>query len=192
MASFVLLVSELPSQLTEALRNLNKQMYSPATRTGVGFVRLWKQVDAKDQILGRLASRIAHNLMGKHKPIFDPRIDVGDYVVVTNARHVQVTGKKEEQKIYYSHSQYPGALKATPYKQLMAQNPTMVSILRKAVSGMLPKNKLRDRRLERLHIFPDDQHPYHANLFKDYTRIPLPQEQPESQPPDQSSQATQS
>ncbi|KAA1081190.1 54S ribosomal protein L23, mitochondrial [Puccinia graminis f. sp. tritici] len=165
-------------------------MYSPATRTGAGFVRLWRQVDAKDQVLGRLATLIAHNLMGKHKPIFDPRIDVGDYVVVTNARHVQVTGKKEDQKTYYSHSQYPGALKATPYKQLMDQNPTM--ILRKAVSGMLPKNKLRDRRLERLHIFPDEEHPYHGNLYKDYTRIPVTQDQTEPQPPTQPSHSNQS
>lgn len=146
-------------------------MFSSSNRTGVGFVRLWRHVDARDQVLGRLATLIAQTLMGKHKPIFDPRIDVGDYVVVTNARHVQVTGKKAEQKIYYSHSQYPGGLKATPYKQLMTQNPTV--ILRKAVSGMLPKNKLRDRRLERLHIFPDDDHPYEANLYKDYTRLPI-------------------
>ncbi|KAI8457599.1 ribosomal protein L13 domain-containing protein [Phakopsora pachyrhizi] len=132
------------------------------------FVRVWRHVDGRGEILGRLATRIAQTLMGKHKPIFDPRIDVGDYVVVTNARMVEVTGKKESQKIYYSHSQYPGGLKATPYKTLMEKNPTM--ILRKAVSGMLPKNRLRDRRLERLHIFPDSEHPYQSNLLKDYTK----------------------
>lgn len=143
-------------------------MFHSADKTALGFIRLWRQVDAKDEILGRLATRIAQTLMGKHKPVFDPRIDVGDYVVVTNAKYIRVTGKKEFQKIYYSHSQYPGGLKETPYAQLMARNPTM--ILRKAVSGMLPKNKLRDRRLERLHIFPDESHPYEANLFKDYCR----------------------
>ncbi|KAG0145794.1 hypothetical protein CROQUDRAFT_45258, partial [Cronartium quercuum f. sp. fusiforme G11] len=137
----------------------------------LGFARVWRHVDAKDQILGRLATQIATTLMGKYKPFFDPRIDIGDYVVVTNARLIQVTGKKETQKIYYSHSQYPGALKETPYSQLMKQNPTM--ILKKAVSGMLPKNKLRDRRLDRLHIFPDHTHPYQANLFKDYTKPPF-------------------
>lgn len=138
------------------------------SNTALGFARVWRQVDAKDQILGRLASQIANTLMGKHKPFFDPRIDIGDYVVVTNARLIKVTGKKESQKIYYSHSQYPGALKETPYSKLMDQNPTM--ILRKAVSGMLPKNKMRDRRLERLLIYPNQSHPHESNLFKDYTK----------------------
>ncbi|EGG02112.1 uncharacterized protein MELLADRAFT_91680 [Melampsora larici-populina 98AG31] len=100
------------------------------SNTALGFARVWRQVDAKDQILGRLATQIANTLMGKYKPFFDPRIDIGDYVVVTNARLIKVTGKKEAQKIYYSHSQYPGALKETPYSKLLEQNPTM--ILRKA------------------------------------------------------------
>ncbi|KAH9818599.1 ribosomal protein L13 domain-containing protein [Melampsora americana] len=141
------------------------------SNTALGFTRLWRQVDAKDQILGRLANQIANTLMGKYKPFFDPRIDLGDYVVVTNARFIKVTGQKEIQKIYYSHSQYPGGLKKVPYSRLIEQNPTM--ILRKAVSGMLPKNKSRDRRLERLLIYPDESHPYQSNLFKDYTQSNL-------------------
>ncbi|EGG02917.1 uncharacterized protein MELLADRAFT_90523 [Melampsora larici-populina 98AG31] len=134
----------------------------------LGFARVWRQVDAEDQILGRLATQIANKLMGKYKAFFDPRIDIGDYVVVTNARLIKVTGKKEAQKIHYSHSQYPGALKETPYSKLLEQNPPM--ILRQAVSGMLPKNKTRDRRLERSSIHADESHQYQSNLFKDYTK----------------------
>ncbi|KAF8967464.1 50S ribosomal protein L13 [Flammula alnicola] len=120
--------------------------------TALAYARVWHHVDASDRILGKLAERIALVLMGKHKPIYDPSVDCGDYVIVTNSRRVKVTGRKEEQLLFRKHSMFPGGLKETPYKAMKDKNPD--EIIRHAVSGMLPKNKLRERRLERLKIFP--------------------------------------
>ncbi|KAF7359421.1 54S ribosomal protein L23, mitochondrial [Mycena sanguinolenta] len=120
--------------------------------TVLAYARVWHHVDASDRILGKLAERIALVLMGKHKPIYDPGVDCGDYVIVTNSRKVLVTGRKAEQVLFRKHSMYPGGLKETPYKDMMIKKPD--EIIRHAVSGMLPKNKLRERRLERLRIFP--------------------------------------
>ncbi|CCU99663.1 unnamed protein product [Malassezia sympodialis ATCC 42132] len=128
--------------------------------TSLAFARVWHQVDARERVLGRLARSIAVTLMGKHKPIYDPAVDAGDYVVVTNASHIAVTGRKAEQKLYRHHTMYPGGLKEIPFKAMLQSKPE--EILRRAVSGMLPKNKLRERRLERLKIFPDESHPYGA------------------------------
>ncbi|CAL1699996.1 unnamed protein product [Somion occarium] len=122
--------------------------------TALAYARVWHHVDASDRVLGKLAERIALVLMGKHKPIFDPGVDCGDYVVVSNARKVKVTGKKAEQLVYRHHTMFPGGLKEISYRDMMARKPD--EIIRKAVSGMLPKNKLRERRLERLRIFPDE------------------------------------
>ncbi|KAF8324572.1 ribosomal protein L13-domain-containing protein [Cantharellus anzutake] len=102
--------------------------------------------------------------MGKHKPIYDRSIDCGDYVTVTNSRGIVVSGQKAEQKLYRHHTMYPGGLKEIPYKRMMEVKPEM--ILRRAVSGMLPKNKLRERRLERLFIFEGDENPHAANVIK--------------------------
>lgn len=107
--------------------------------------RAWHFVDAKGEILGRLAAKIAPLLCGKHKPIFQPARDVGDYVVVTNVEQIEVTGKSAQHKLYYRHSGYPGGLKALTYEQLFTKNP--VEPLRKAINGMLPKNKLRPQRM---------------------------------------------
>ncbi|KDR84253.1 hypothetical protein GALMADRAFT_220042 [Galerina marginata CBS 339.88] len=120
--------------------------------TALAYARVWHHVDASDRILGKLAERIALVLMGKHKPIYDPSVDCGDYVIITNSRKVKVTGRKAEQLLFRKHSMFPGGLKETPYKDMMVKNPD--EIIRRAVSGMLPKNKLRERRLERLKIFP--------------------------------------
>ncbi|KAH9482146.1 50S ribosomal protein L13 [Psilocybe cubensis] len=120
--------------------------------TALAYARVWHHVDASDRVLGKLAERIALVLMGKHKPIYDPSVDCGDYVVVTNSKKVKVTGRKSEQLLFRKHSMYPGGLKETPYKDMMEIHPD--EIIRQAVSGMLPKNKLRERRLERLKIFP--------------------------------------
>ncbi|KAG6819137.1 hypothetical protein H0H93_015030 [Arthromyces matolae] len=120
--------------------------------TALAYARVWHHVDASDRVLGKLAERIALVLMGKHKPIYDPGVDCGDYVIVTNSRKIKVTGRKEEQLLYRKHSMYPGGLKETPYKDMKDRKPD--EVIRHAVSGMLPKNKLRDRRLERLRIFP--------------------------------------
>jgi len=130
-------------------------------KTALAFARVWHHADATDRVLGVFAGRIATVLMGKHKPIYDPGLDCGDYVVVTNARKIKVTGRKAEQKLYRHHTMYPGGLKEIQYKDMMARKPD--EIIRKAVSGMLPKNKLRDRRLERLRIFEGDD----MGVFKD-------------------------
>ncbi|KAK0447690.1 ribosomal protein L13 domain-containing protein [Armillaria borealis] len=141
--------------------------------TALAYARVWHQVDATDRILGKLAERIALVLMGKHKPIYDPSVDCGDYVIVTNCLKVKVTGRKPEQFLYRKHSMYPGGLKETPYKDMMVKKPE--EIIRHAVSGMLPKNKLRERRLERLRIFPaDEMGILEANLLRSWEDGTLP------------------
>ncbi|KAI6040442.1 ribosomal protein L13-domain-containing protein [Pisolithus marmoratus] len=119
--------------------------------TALAYARVWHHVDASDRILGKLAQRIAYVLMGKHKPIYDKGIDCGDYVVVTNARNIRVSGRKEEQLVYRKHSMYPGGLKEEKFEDLLETKPHEIIV--HAVSGMLPKNKLRNRRLERLKVF---------------------------------------
>ncbi|KAH7887407.1 ribosomal protein L13 domain-containing protein, partial [Phlebopus sp. FC_14] len=138
--------------------------------TALAYARVWHHVDASDRVLGKLAERIALVLMGKHKPIYDKGgerlvvlalaytadcdpgvVDCGDYVVVTNARNIKVSGNKEQQFLYRKHTMYPGGLKETPYNRMMETKPH--EIIMHAVSGMLPKNKLRDRRLSRLKVF---------------------------------------
>lgn len=115
--------------------------------------------------LGRLASRIAVLLMGKHKPMFDPSTDCGDYVVVTNCAALYTTGKKMWRKTYYRHNTRPGSLRAVTMDVLMEKHGG-AEVLRKAVSGMLPKNRLRDKRLARLKAFEGDAHPYKDNLVR--------------------------
>ncbi|RKP06948.1 50S ribosomal protein L13 [Thamnocephalis sphaerospora] len=135
-------------------------------KTALAYARVWHIVDANERILGRMATRIATTLMGKHKPIYDPAADCGDYVVVINAKSVKVTGRKAQQKMYRHHTGYPGGLKEIPFERMIERKPD--EVIRKAVSGMLPKNRLRDVRLKRLLIFPDEKHPYAANIVKRY------------------------
>ena len=113
----------------------------------------WFVVDATNQVLGRLATRVARMLMGKDKPSFTPYLDSGDHVVVINADKIRMTGNKVEQKVYYSHSGYPGGLKAVPAKRVRETKPEWV--VREAVLGMLPKNKLRARRAKKLRVYRD-------------------------------------
>jgi len=120
--------------------------------------REWHIVDAEDQILGKLATRIARLLMGKHKPLFSRNMDVGDSVVVINADKVRVTGNKEKQKMYYRHSGYPGGLKTTSLERMMQTHPNRV--IEHAVKGMLPKNRLQARMMKRLRVFVGDSHPH--------------------------------
>jgi len=120
--------------------------------------RDWHLLDAKEKILGRLATQIAPLLMGKDKPYFTRHLDCGDYVVVINAQEVRVTGKKEEQKIYYRHSGYPGGLKAISLSKLRAEHPERIII--EAVSGMLPNNKLKAKMLTRLYVYPGGENPH--------------------------------
>jgi large subunit ribosomal protein L13 len=123
-------------------------------------VRKWYVVDATDKILGRLASRIAGILIGKNSPRYTPHVDCGDCVVVVNADKFRVTGKKMKGKLYYSHSFYPGGLKSINLELMMKKHPERV--IYHAVSGMLPKNKLRARRLKRLKIYTSAAHPHTA------------------------------
>jgi len=122
--------------------------------------REWILVDADDQNLGRLASRIAHVLLGKHKPGYMPGVDTGDYVVVVNCERVRVTGKKMEVKMYYRHSQYPGGLKEINLRKQLDTHPDRV--LRAAVWGMLPKNKLSRQLIRKLKIYAGPTHPHQA------------------------------
>lgn len=108
------------------------------------------EIDATDTAVGRVAAQIAKALMGKHKPTFERHIDNGDFVVVNNAAKVKFTGRKLEQKDYYRHTQYPGGLRRTPMKHVFVDDPA--EVIRKAVYGMLPKNKLRNGMLKRLTI----------------------------------------
>ena len=111
-------------------------------------------IDAKDRVLGRLATEVAWLLMGKHKPMFSRNLDVGDYVVVINAEKVRVTGNKAEKKVYYHHSGYPGGLKSINFEKLMQTNPTRV--VEHAVKGMLPHTKLGASMLKKLKVYVGD------------------------------------
>ena len=124
--------------------------------------RNWHLVDVKDQVLGRIATRIAGKLIGKQKEYYVPYLDCGDYVVVVNASQIKVTGKKAKQKMYSNYSGYPGGLKQKSFEQMMEHDPKKVVL--HAVSGMLPKNKLKAKMLKRLYIYPDMEHPYGAKL----------------------------
>ncbi len=120
--------------------------------------RNWHIIDVKGKILGRVTPEIGKLLQGKHKYDYVSYLDVGDYVVVINAKDVEVSGKKSLDKVYTSYSGYPGGLKKITFEKLLLKKPS--EIIRHAVSGMLPKNKLRDKRLARLYIYSDDKHPY--------------------------------
>lgn len=126
--------------------------------------RKWHLIDLKDQILGRIASKIAYLLRGKNKPYFVSNLDCGDHVVVVNAKEVLTTGKKEKQKVYTRYSGYPGGLKSETLGELRARRPE--EVIRKSVLGMLPKNKLRDRWIAKLHIFEGTKHNYEDKFKK--------------------------
>jgi large subunit ribosomal protein L13 len=122
--------------------------------------RRWYVVDAEGQTLGRLASEIAKILKGKHKPIYTPHMDTGDYVIVINAHKIKVTGRKMEQKFYYRHSGYPGGLKGISLAEQLEKHPTRV--LEAAVRGMLPKNRLGRRMRKKLKVYAAPSHPHQA------------------------------
>ncbi|HJW74590.1 MAG TPA: 50S ribosomal protein L13 [Thermoleophilia bacterium] len=120
----------------------------------------WYVVDASGKTLGRLSTVVADTLRGKRKPIYTPNIDTGDFVIVVNADKVVVTGKKAEQKIYWRHSGYPGGIKGESFAKLLARRPT--EIVRKAVKGMLPHNKLGAAQLRKLKVYAGPEHPHEA------------------------------
>ena len=135
---------------------------TPATRE-----RNWLVVDATGKTLGRLATQIADVLRGKRKPEYTPHIDTGDFVVVVNAEKIHVTGKKLDQKMYHRHSGYPGGLRSRTLREQLERRPT--EVLRKAVKGMLPRNRLASAQLTKLKIYAGPEHPHAAQAPK-----PLP------------------
>lgn len=124
--------------------------------------RTWHLIDMKDQILGRVATKIATILMGKNKPSYVPYLDTGDFVVVINSAHVKVTGKKEKDKKYIRHSGYPGGYREEILGDLRSRRPE--AIITHAVKGMVPKTKLGREMLKKLHVYAGDQHPYASQI----------------------------
>src|ERR1700689_1327281 len=125
-----------------------------------GIERNWHLIDAEDAVLGRLASKAAHILMGKHKASYTPFLDTGDHVIVVNAAKVRLTGRKEEQKLYRRHSGYPGGLTETKARTVRATRPTRM--VEEAISGMLPKNKLGKQMYRKLQVYAGPKHPHDA------------------------------
>ncbi len=120
----------------------------------------WLLVDAKDQILGRLASKVAKILSGKTKPTYTSAMDMGDFVIIINAEKIKITGNKENSKSYFHHTGYPAGLREEKYSDLIKKNPE--KIIKSAVLGMLPKNRLRAKMINHLKVYVGDQHPHNA------------------------------
>lgn len=123
-------------------------------------VRQWVVIDAQDQVLGRLASKVAHILRGKNKPIFTNHVDTGDFVVIVNAEKIRLTGNKLDDKIYYWHSGYPGGIKARTAREMLEKKPEQV--IKIAVKGMLPKNRIGSKLISKLKIYAGPDHPHEA------------------------------
>jgi large subunit ribosomal protein L13 len=138
---------------------MNKKTYLPKQDA---IERKWHLIDASGKILGRLAVGIAELLRGRNKVFYTNHIDCGDFVVVVNASKIVLTGKKLDQKTYFTYSGYPGGAKLTPYSVLMEKSPEKALLA--AVKGMLPKNKLADRQITRLKVFREDKHTHSAQL----------------------------
>ena len=122
--------------------------------------RDWKLIDADGAVLGRLATRVASVLRGKHKPTFAPHVDAGDFVVVVNASKIRLTGKKAEDKIYYRHTNHPGGIRSTTAGDRLDNDPAQ--LVRDVVAGMLPKNRLSRRLIQKLKVYPGAEHPHAA------------------------------
>jgi large subunit ribosomal protein L13 len=137
--------------------------YSPKASE---ITREWYVIDATDVVLGRLATQAATLLRGKHKPIFAPHVDTGDFVIIINAEKVALGGSKREQKMDYRHSGFPGGMRATSYGELLETNPRRV--IEKAVKGMLPHNKLGRAQLKKLKVYSGADHPHAAQQPKTY------------------------
>jgi large subunit ribosomal protein L13 len=141
---------------------MNMKTYQPKQKD---VVRNWHLIDAKGQILGRLATNIANLLMGKHKPQFSKHMDMGDYVVVLNAEKIEVTGRKRKQKLYRSHSGYPGGFKELAFEKMITEQPAKV--IEHAVSGMLPGNRLKKKRMVRLRVVKGGENPYEKEFVRE-------------------------
>jgi large subunit ribosomal protein L13 len=139
-------------------------------KNALAYARVWHEIDASGQIVGRLANRIVHVLLGKHKPIYHPKIDCGDYVVIKNCKQAVWSGTKAEDKTYTYYSGYPGGLKVRPIRRYMDLYPE--KILQRAVYGMLPRAKrVRLNCMSRLFIYSTSDHPHKENIFRNYLGI---------------------
>ena len=128
------------------------------------ITRTWHVIDANDVVLGRLCVAVANLLRGKHKPTFAPHVDTGDFVIVVNAEKIAVTGQKLDQKLYYRHSGFPGGLRTRTLRVQLERRPT--EVLRKAVKGMLPRNRLARQQINKLKIYAGPVHPHEAQAPK--------------------------
>jgi large subunit ribosomal protein L13 len=137
-----------------------KEMMKTFSANAATVERTWYVIDAKSQVLGRLASEIARRLRGKHKPQYTPHVDTGDYIVVVNAEMVKVTGRKATDKVYYSHSGYPGGIKSITFEKLLKKAPEQV--IEKAVKGMLPKGPLGRAMFRKLKVYTGPEHKHAA------------------------------
>jgi large subunit ribosomal protein L13 len=159
--------------------------FSPKARH---IERRWYVVDADGVVLGRLASEVAKILRGKHKPIFAPHVDTGDHVIVLNARGIRLTGGKEQGKIYYRHSGYPGGLREVEYERLLSDRPVVA--VEKAIRGMLPKNRLGRQMFRKLSVYEGAEHPHQAQQPEPlqlgtaprWEGLPVPKPTPEPKP----------
>ena len=122
--------------------------------------RKWYVIDAKDQPLGRVAAKAAHMLRGKHKPTYTPHIDCGDYIIIINAKEAKLTGNKLQQKMYYTHSMYPGGLREITAKEMKEKYP--IEMMERAVKGMLPHNRLGRQMYKKLFVYEGETHPHMA------------------------------
>ena len=135
--------------------------------SGKTIERKWHVIDAEDQVLGRMATRIATLLMGKHKPGYTPFLDVGDHVVVINAEKIVLTGNKMNDKMYYRHTGYPGGIKEARARRVLREHPTR--IVESAVRGMVPKTKLGRQMLTKLRVYAGPEHPHEAQQPQPYS-----------------------
>jgi large subunit ribosomal protein L13 len=143
-------------------------IHAEDTATGGVHAPEWLLVDASTQPLGRVATQVAHLLRGKHKPIFTPHVDTGDFVVIVNAAHIKLTGNKLKDKWYYHHTGFPGGLKAIWAERLLLQKPT--ELIRLAIKRMMPRNALNRKILHgKLKIYPGPEHPHQAQQPRPYT-----------------------
>ena len=145
---------------------MNTLSYKTKSRRKEDVQRKWYIVDAEGEIVGRLASRIAHVLRGKHKPDYTPHVDTGDYVIVINAEKIRFTGDKMNTKEYQRYSGYPGGQKIKTAREVMAKNP--IFILEKAVKGMLPKNKLGRMMFKKLFVYAGPEHKHQAQKPEEF------------------------
>jgi large subunit ribosomal protein L13 len=154
----------MPHQISSTKRRPTLRTFSPKPSD---VQRQWHVIDATDVVLGRLAAQAATLLRGKHKPIYAPHVDTGDFVIIVNAEKVALTGTKREDKVEYRHSGFPGGIRATTYDVLLAKNPRRV--VEKAVKGMLPHNSLGRQMLSKLKVYAGPEHPHQAQKPVPYT-----------------------